>query len=211
MSSLIHIFKLRKNQVLNILLIIYIFLDVIFLLLLCLIDWYLMASDTKALFFLITNGFYCSHSWDVFLPGCKFWTVWPFSTKMGGVMFQRICFTTASRKLGGQVGKSHPMYCPLQEEGQDELFRTENSHQVHRENTDKDLQKSNTWLDNREARGMHTCRKSSPARSDTHQSVLGQKFPHYVGNNRAGYMLITDTAQAYLKAVSQITVVYFPL
>lgn len=57
MSSLIHIFKLRKNQVLNMLLIIYIFLDVIFLLLLCLIDWYLMASDTKALFFLITNGF----------------------------------------------------------------------------------------------------------------------------------------------------------
>lgn len=51
MSSLIHLFKLRKNQVLNILLIICIFLDVAFLLLLYLIDWYLMASDTKVLFY----------------------------------------------------------------------------------------------------------------------------------------------------------------
>lgn len=40
MRSLIHLFKLRKNQVLSILLIICIFLDVAFLLLLCLTDWY---------------------------------------------------------------------------------------------------------------------------------------------------------------------------
>lgn len=63
---------------------------------------------------------------------------------MGGVVFQRIWFTAASRKLVGQVGKRNPIYYPLQEEQQDELFLfyTENSHQLHTENTDKDLQKA---------------------------------------------------------------------
>lgn len=104
MRSLIHLCKVRKNQVLNILLIICIFPDAIFLLLLCLIDWYLMASDNKALFSSwLQMRFECPQSWDIFPPGCKFWTVWPFSTKMGGVVFQRICFPTASRKSGGQV------------------------------------------------------------------------------------------------------------
>lgn len=141
MRSLIHLCKVRKNQVLNILLIICIFPDAIFLLLLCLIDWYLMASDNKALFSSwLQMRFECPQSWDIFPPGCKFWTVWPFSTKMGGVVFQRICFPTASRKSGGQVAKRHPIYCPLQDEFF--LFHTENSHQVHTENTDKHLQKA---------------------------------------------------------------------
>lgn len=127
---------------------------------------------------------------------------------MGGVVFQIIYFTTASIKLGGQAGKRHLIYCPLQEGQQDELFlfHTENSHQVHTENTDKDLQKATPDL-NREARGMHTCKKPSSASSDTHQPVLGKKFPHDMGNNIAVCMLITDTAQVYLKATSQITFV----
>lgn len=58
----------------------------------------------------------------------------------------------------------------------------------------------------RSLRDAH-CRKPSSASSNTHQPVWGKKFPHYMGNNIAVYMLITDTAQAYLKATSQTAVV----
>lgn len=90
MRSLIHLFKLRKNQVLNILLIICIFLEVVFLLLLCLIDWYLMAASRYRRPFLSWFSkemkFVCSHSWGEFLLACNFWTVWPFSTKLDRVV-----------------------------------------------------------------------------------------------------------------------------
>lgn len=119
MCSLIHLFKLRKNQVLNILLIICIFPDLVFLLLLCLIDWYLMASDTKVLFCPGCKWGLSAHIVGMQMPACKFWSVCPFSTKLGGVLFQTTCFTTVSRKLGGQVGKRHPIYGPLQEGQQD--------------------------------------------------------------------------------------------
>lgn len=60
---------------------------------------------------------------------------------------------------------------------------TPSSHRKHRQG----FAKINTWSDNREAWEMHTCRKSSSAPSDTHQSVLGKKFPHYVGNSLSAH------------------------
>ena len=90
MRSLIHLFKLRKNQVLNILLIICIFLEVVLLLLLCLIGWYLMDGwrHQSAFLFWFSKQvkFAYPHSWDEFLLAGNFWTVWPFSTKTDRVV-----------------------------------------------------------------------------------------------------------------------------
>lgn len=147
MHSLIHLFKLMKNQVLNILLIICIFLEVFFLLIRWLTDTWWLDQDTKVFFCpdFLNKWSLCVHTVriDFFLLATFEWFdhFQPNWTELKG--FQTSYVPKASRKLGGQVGKWDPNYNLLQERLPDELslFHTENSHQVHAENIDKVLPK----------------------------------------------------------------------